>query len=64
MLFVYVTSYSLDAIVVLHIFTVGAGVCALPLYVTADALTVASLKLYLFIVHVTVLSVIEPSLHW
>jgi len=32
-LFEYVTSYSLDAIVVLHIFTTGAGVCALPLYV-------------------------------
>jgi hypothetical protein len=50
-LILYVTSYSLDAIVVLHIFTVGAGVCALPLYVTADALTVALLKLYLFMIN-------------
>jgi hypothetical protein len=32
-LFEYVTSYSLDAIVVLHIFTVGAGVFAVPSYV-------------------------------
>lgn len=32
-LFVYVTSYSLDAIVVFHIFTVGAGFFAVPSYV-------------------------------
>jgi hypothetical protein len=32
-LLLYVTVYSLDGIVVLHIFTVGAGVCSLPLYV-------------------------------
>ena len=32
-LLLYVTVYSLDAIVVLHIFTVGAGVFAVPSYV-------------------------------
>ena len=64
-LLLYVTSYSLDAIVVLHIFTVGAGVFALPLYVCAAALTVALLKLYFAIVHVFVLLLVTllPALH-
>ena len=62
-LLVYATSYSLDAIVLSHIFTVGAGVCALPLYVTAVALTIALLKLYFPIVHATVLAAVVLSLH-
>ena len=44
--------------------TAGVGVCALPLYVTADTFAiVALLKLYGFIFHVTVLFAVVPSLH-
>ena len=44
--------------------TPGVGVCALPLYVTADTLAiVALLKLYWFIFHVTVLFDVVQSLH-
>ena len=46
--------------------TPGVGVCALPLYVTADTLAiVALLKLYCAIVHVFVLLLVTllPALH-